>query len=506
MLLFSISAILSAILYILFTRWGTDVGYDSYYYLRGAEGILAGIGLGWTNLDGSFSSLTHFPPLYSVFVAAFSGLLNIQILYAARICAVLFSSLCAGLAAVYAHKLTRSWMAAIAAATLVIVFKPMTSVMIGAMSEGLFFALLVGYLWSANQWFTLHKTRDLILTSIILAGMLLTRYAALAVIISFGLSTLWIERSQLKKRIKLYGLSALIAVLPGLFWLIQNFLTSGSSTNRAIVYHPLTRGQLQTAWESIKLWFIPNEAKLGWHYSGVVLVVAVVALLIVITYLNRHGLRTFTENKKFTTAVALLMSYVVVYPLFLWISYTFIDASTRWTNRILSPWLFAISLLTILVVYHLNSFQKTRLYGIALAASAMLLLGIQVLSNTNYLSRLNSDGEGFTAKAYQKSRLLEALQQYPKGAPVFTNNVALVYFNLNKETVSIPEMQNSIQQTANLGYQENLVKMHTTIQDGQGVLVLFKPYTELGNVYPTLEELIAGMTLEYKSPEGNIYR
>ncbi len=505
-ILFSIVVVVTTTLYVFYTRWGADVGYDSYYYLRGAEGILAGKGLGWVGSDGSFVPLTHFPPLYPSSLAIAAAILGGNYLSAARVLVVVHAALLAGLTAAFSYKITRSWLAAGLAAVLTMIFKPMVSVMIAGMSEGLYFVLFAAHLWSAVNWFDRHKTRDLILTAVCLAGMLLTRYAAVSVLLSFGLTVLWLDRGNIGRRIKEYVLAVAIAILPGLVWLVQNFLSSGSSTNRTVVYHPMGRKVLSTALESIKLWFIPGEAGLYWRYATVLLIILVFLLALFIVIRNWRGIRAIVLEQPAGIAYTLLTMFMVVYPVFLWISYTWLDASTRWNNRILSPWLFAASLMGIFLIHRMCNFPRGGVLLKVIAGTAMMIIVIHVSTNASYLWRLYDKGEGFTAKAYQESDLLALIREYPDQIPIYTNKVPLVFFNTGMESTTIPEMKNTISDTAITDYPQKMKTMREDITQHGGVLVLFKPYTELGNVYPALEELIEGLTLEYKSPGGNIYR
>ena len=52
------------------TRSGAGASGDSVHFLMGAENILEGNGYSRTAGDGTTRPITHFPPLYSILIAA----------------------------------------------------------------------------------------------------------------------------------------------------------------------------------------------------------------------------------------------------------------------------------------------------------------------------------------------------------------------------------------------------------------------------------------------------
>lgn len=493
------------ILYTILTRWGAVVGFDSYYYLRAAEGLKSGIGLGWLGPDGSYNSLIHYPPLYSAVVAGLSWLTHGSILQAARWVAVLTSALFFTFLAIFVYRTSHSWSITILGSLFLIFSAQMLSVLTAAMSEGLFFVLFAGFLLAAQRYLSNPNRRDLLVCGVLTAGMLLTRYAAAAVFITVILVGFINRKLSVVSWIKEMVLYTGVSILPVVLWMTFGFSNTGSFLDRSISYHPAGKPQYDLAVRTITEWFLPNRNKMGEHTFALLAVVVFLVCLAVMLIFRKQIRKDVHENLNLRMAEKLLGMYILIYPIFLWFSYAFMDASTRWNARILSPWLISICLLMIIIAARLHDEAKTKLFKwIIFCGLTVWALAVAYNGRTD-MYQMVINGDGFTDRVYQKSEFLQRVRQLPANSLIYTNNVPLIYFNSSHNPESIPEKENTIQDKQNADYSQHMDTMKTNILSGKAYLVVFRPYDDKDGVYPTIDELTVGLTNDFRTKEGFIF-
>ncbi len=500
-----IAAGLIALLYTLITRWGPIVGFDSYYYLASAQGIRDGLGIGWLGADGVFVPLTHYPPLYPLLVAFISFVTGTSILQAARILVVLsvFSAvLCTGW---LIQRQTRSWFFTALGMAFFIIPGLFMTTLVSAMSECLFLALFCGFLLLlSDDW----KTNSTIRTGIqlaLIAAMILVRFAAAAVLGAYLIFILLDRQNTIIIRIKTMVLAGLAAFIPLGLWLWTRAAV-GDVTGRSLLFHPPGQNQYRLAWETIQTWFVPEWNRLGvptLARVGLILIAAGVILFLIRS--TRHPVNK-TEHQEPSSLTRFLAVYLVIYPIFLWLSYSLMDASTRWTTRILSPWLFSLMLFMLVNFSKFVQLTRSRLVNGVLLAGVMIWGGAQLLNTSNQARIWITEGDGFTARAFQQSELLENIRQMDRSVMIYTNNTAVIYFNTGILSWSIPEKMDTIQSLPNTGYENQMGKMKTEILADKAIMVIFRPYDDKNGVYPDIDELSAQLSEGYKSKEGIIFQ
>ena len=202
-----IVGVLAGIFYGLITRWGAIVGFDSYYYLASAQGIKDGLGIGWMGGDGVFVPLSHYPPIYPLVVAFISFISGTTILHAARIIAILAVTIAVVCTGYMVYCQTRCWFFTVLGMALFIIPGSFSVTLISAMSEGLFLALLCGFLLTLVDCCDLKSNLRTGIQVVLIAAMILVRFAAVTVLAAYLIALVLDERYRLVNRIKVALLS-----------------------------------------------------------------------------------------------------------------------------------------------------------------------------------------------------------------------------------------------------------------------------------------------------------
>lgn len=499
LIIFIVVGVLAGAYFTYITGQGAVVGFDSYHYLRSAEGLIAGQGFGWQNADGTFEAMSHFPPGYPALLAGIGRLANQSPLDAARWAAALTGVLTVLLTAIYLWRITARWGAVIFGVFLTTLLAPMLSLQVAAMSEGLFFVLLLGFLLAFQTMMERGRTVHAIIAGLLMAGMLLTRYAAAGVLLAALAVILFLRVDDLKTWIKPTFWFTFFAAAPFAVWL----WLSGDGTSRSFSVHLPDGGQYNLAWEAIQGWFVTTLAKFGLHFVALGALWVLIGLVVVVglVLLRRPALdRQMSPRPKL--ALAILFGYLVVYPLFLWVSNAFLDASTRWSDRILAPWLFAASLWLIILVTEWVKDSGSRVLRWAVILSALVLCAANGYAGVKYARQMASAGDGLTAKQIRKTELMQQVLALPEGMGIYTNNVPMIYFNAGREVASIPTKVDTIRNLANPTYADEYQDMMDTIHAGKAVLVIFRPYSDKDGIYPLVSDLKSELEQVNRSDDG----
>ncbi len=504
-IIYIVLGLIAAILYYLVTVWGAVVGFDSYYYLRAAEGLFSGQGYGWINPDGSSTILTHYPPFYSLLIGLVAQITNHNTILSARFVVILVTAISTVILASYIHTITRLWWPTIASVAIFLGFQTMIHVNVSALSEGTFFLLFLLYMLltsklqeSTSKWF-------MYLIGLILAALILSRYAAISVAISFGVHFLIENRKNLTRKFKEVFILGLSVTIPVLIWLLFSYAFMGRITNRPIEEHFPKKSQYLEALESIRSWFIPGELDSALPYdisAGVINFIEVFLVIIFIFWFLFFLVSIITTRKwnetdevsvQINNAIKAQFCFLVIYPLILWLSASYFDASTRWTGRILSPWLLTLTITVILLVVKikLNNpgfWSKTTI----IIGSTILLVNLLLGAFGGY--RLFLYGDGVTSKRFQQTEIQQAFQAIPSNKIIYTNDVPAVFFNSGLTADTLPEKSNSISDKTNEYYLLQLNQMKEEVQTGTAILVIVQPYSDKGGFYPPYARLSKGLT------------
>jgi len=498
-------AIIGTIVAYACTPWGVLVDFDSYYYLSAATSLIQGHGFGYLTSAGSISPLTHYPPLYSTVLAIFSLLTGRDMLLSARITACLLIGLNAFIFGWLSSRYTCSAWTGAAVTALFAASTVNLGLIVAGLSEGLFFVFVLLALFCVAEAIYSESKAWLIGAALCSASASLTRYAGIGIILAGGMAILLLGCRAWKNRIVALLAYGSIAGLPLGLWDLRNLLLTGTTTNRVISFHWLG-GQvmLNEAVYAASSWFLTNTKSLArdkLSLLGVSLVAAVALGLWV--YRLRKGGPAPRERTAFVFTWVLIL-FILVYCLVLLFSRTFLDFSTPWDTRILSPLYLTAGLLITIVLW--NGFQASRqLWAkLFLLVPALYLFYFYVPQSVQFLRTYANEGRGYTSAAMQSSQAIVFLKSYPTTGELYSNNAPALYFNMGRLASPIPEKYDRVKNLPNADFEQSLALMRLKLKTPGSFLVIFKPY---GNFveYPPLSELTAGLVVVADYGEATIY-
>jgi len=353
------------------TRYGCGLRNDSFAYIAGARNLAAGNGYGRPGGSGDVVPLTHFPPMFSI-AMVIPQLLGIDAVVSARwINAILFGAIVV-LAGLIIRKMTRSIGFALFGAALVLCSSTLIDVYSWTMSEPLYLFLAFLSFYLLAEYFDQGKWWLLAACGLIVGMAYLTRYVGAALAITAGLAILF-NQSTWRRKFRELGLFVVFAFPLIVWWMVRNYLLTGSTANRDVIWHPVTIENIQGAINNIIFWFIPGRLVNGRETLAAIGLGVIVVAAGIFGILNLW--KALSEKKHFSPGLPfILAAHMLVYVLLLFFSISFIEYSTDLDNRILTP-LYLCSL--ILAVYFLNLLwtKNHRLIQVGIVIFCILYAG-----------------------------------------------------------------------------------------------------------------------------------
>lgn len=493
----------SAALLLWSTPIGIGVGYDSYFYLTASENLLAGAGYRWPDGSGALVPLTHFPPVYPAAIAAAAGLFRLSPVQSARyLSALLLATNVVLLGLLLDPRPQKRWIAPLAAAFLLLspVFIERH---LWAMSEPLFFALVLITFGLISRYLAHGGIWSLTAAAIVAGLAYLTRYAGLSVVAAGVLGLLVYSSRSFWRRVgraAAFSAGSLLVVLP---WLVRNLQVAGSLTNRNPIFHPIPMERIRQAGRTIAGWVLPTAVPL--ELRAIISGLLVLGLLVIALVNVRSALLRAGRPQGRAILLGIFGIFIVCYGLLVVTSLSFLDASTRLNDRILSP------LYLSLVVIGFLGLDRLRWQGGTDWARVLVILIGLVLIGYSYPQRMvtvletsRARGFGFNSRYWTNSQLVEAVQGIAPGVPVYSNEAFPLSFHTGRPVQGVPERIDPVKGQEREDYRQQLGTMRSRLQAEDGYLALFHPENlrvEMGS----LQELTQGLQLVLEFEEGVLY-
>lgn len=486
------------------TPKGIGVGYDSVYYLGSADSLLKGFGMGRFDAFGNFTPLTHFPPLYPLTLAAGGFLLHGDTVLAGRLVAAISFGCLIFLIGWLVYAYTGSPLPSFFSAVIILLSPILIDVHLEAMSEPLFLLLLLSSLYLVERYLTREKIWLLVVAGLLAGLSCLTRYIGVSVVATGVLAILFISKKPFGKRFLDGVIYGLIGVIPLGIWYLRNYLLTGTTANRTIIYHIPQKPRLLQGIRTISNWILPVQTSLIISYIVILVALAVLIILLFLYFRSNSSRQNEVPTGSDKRFVTILLIFLGTYLTFLAVSLTFFDASTKLTDRILSPVYLILLILLLLVSWNLIA-QKNSIYLIAVYVGLCILFLMGNLGDTrNLISDMRLEGRKFTGVAWQNSETIAALKQLPPTTIIYTNESLPVSFLLSRPVNPVPELVDRTRKQGTQDFENKMSTMLQTLYSSDGFLVIFKDtYTK--NVYPPLEELTQGLSLWKEYKDGVIY-
>ena len=484
------------------TPWGAGLGGDSYYYVSGARSLLAGLGFARPAADGGFRVITHYPPGYSLALAALTAT-GIDTLVAARWLAATLFGLNVALAGALVFRVTRSAWPAWSAGLLVLGSPALIVTHTWVLSESLFLFLALLLLIALGRAAE-RGTAWRVVSAGFVAGMAyLTRYVGVALIGAGGLALLAFGAGALRRRLSTAFGFGVAAVLGPALWAARNLAQSGSISYRAQSLHPPSLERLFEAAETSSLWLLPSRFPSPLREGAALLLVILVVVLAARVLARGPSVAAPTGLKQ---QVGVVLSLAVVYPLSLVAAITLVGSSVPLDDRILSPLLVALLVLGVLVVWDLQ--QRAGRGGalrIGLAVAAVGFLALTLVRGAGSIRRLQADGQGAAARAWQESALIDWVRRLPAETAIYSNELDIIYLYTGRQVYQAPIRWDPVLEAPRHDYSEQLATMREAILHRGAVLVLFDTIGGQQAFLPSREELSEGLSEWLRADDGAVY-
>ena len=504
-LLLGLLVVLGTFLILFATPEGLGISDDSIAYIAGARSILSGQGYreAWLASNGP---VTHFPPGFSS-ILALTGLSGLDPLRGTRFVNSLLFGANAFLLGLIGWRMTKSRVAGVVLAFLFIANASLLRVHAVAMSEPLYIFLSLLAFLSFHHYFENIENRWLLLTGALVGMAYLTRYAGLALLVTFLVALILLHETwqQPFKRAGIFILGAL-SFLAG--WAIRNKLVADNATNRTLVYHPLSVENIETGIYNISEFLIPVEA---WRRAVIkvpnliVIIVALIGLAILIWLLYK-GLKKFLQPLTERPEVLSFTSglYIFGYLASILSSMMLFDASTKFKLRILSP--VYVSLLVLLVYLGYWLWQKRApLWRGLVVVLAVFILALSANETYAVISQLRKGGQGYASFQWYDSEAMAFLRELPENTRIYTNQSGPVYLYTDRPNYVLPDLVDPVTGLPRGNYEQGVASLKADVLSGHAVLALFKFGSEAEDVQTIYLHLADGLYLAHQSHGDKIY-
>jgi len=507
------------------TTNGPWMASDSVEYVVSADNLRAGKGLGLERPSGEFAPMSHFPPGYSLVLAAL-GVVTGNGIDAARVASVL-------LMLVFGLLLGLGTLSALQSPPLAIIMTmvPITSTVFlnlftGALSEPLFLVLLCAGTYSLARWLAFRMPADIVLSALALGLAAVTRYAGMPLIPAGAVVVLAFSGSSWQRRLRDAAVHLLLGVLPvGLWfgwlaWLPSAAQARGFTVpDLSVIWEtsqPMRGAMVESLWRSVPYgeWLpeLPYAAR-----AGILALGAALTVLIPARWMTRgkEAVRRSDAAATCPQCLALVSwAFAVCYVAGLALAWLLVSPTPDINLRMMAPgaillwWLLAsgISLLR-------SQHTEQRWLGNIGLVAAGLYMATLVPRGAELLQDLHINGRGYSSVIWRSSPTIPVLVGMPTDVSIVTNESAAVMLLAGRSAYDLPEIVRNERVELSRPFGENEANPQERLfRKGKAVLVLFRSlYWQLEPLYgPNTDEririLTEGLTIELKTSDAMLYR
>ena len=465
-LIISAMAVLAA-LYI--TQIGAGASGDSVHYLMGAENILQGNGYARSTGDGTTRPITHFPPLFSVMIAAV-GIFGIEVTSAARwLNAVLFGANL-WLASYLVYRGSRSVFPSLLTPIVLAAAAPLVGLHGWVMSEPvyIFFSLLA--LVGLHHYLEAGDLRSLLIAAVAVALATLTRYVGLSLVLTGGLAVLIFGDTENRQRLRHAFLFGLISVALIGSWFVRNLAISGAAANREIAFHPIRR-ELVDQYVAVAVEWIFARAIIPWRFR--ILAAVTIGLAAPVALMIRD-VRLRGPQRLMGKLEWLLILYLPSYFLALAMNSYWFDASAKPSDaeRYLAPAFAAMIILMIVSSWKwwVASAPRSPI-RVVIPIVGLFLIGLHVLETAPLFADDGLD-RGYVTLADDNPDLARALSDLRSDRVLISNNPELVFVMSGRPAFAMPIAFDISTQEARQDFEHQVSATVQRLEEG-GRLVVF---------------------------------
>lgn len=469
--------LISVFLYCYATPYGIGLTNDSAAYLGGARSLLTGFGYARIGGDGLPRLITHFPPMYSLFIAAaaflgktdvFKSAWGINLFcYAANL--VLFVLLL--------KQMTHHHLPALLAGICYLCCGPILQAHVYGLSEALFLAFFLStLLFLLSDKKSEFRSAHWLFIGFWIGILTLIRYIGVATLLT-ALIVVICSIPAIKKKIWA-SISLLIGFfLPVSLWLIRNGIAGKNAVNRSFSWHWPAADKTEEGLRNLASFFLPEFGGIVEKFLpfwGIILSILLAGLLI---WTFRSCIRILSAQKAAESAVLLSLQAVVYFFSVIFVVIC-IDGSTLFDNRIFLP--FYVCFSTMVIDSASRLFTKKRSLKITGIIIILVFSALLIEDESDLWNTYHQDGQGFASQSWRESETRNGAIALPQTAELFSNRQTFLWLMNNQPTYILPPMFNAANQEERESFEAEKEWMREDILSHKAYAVIFN-YQEMMN-------------------------
>lgn len=407
------------------TVWGAGWVADSYQYIGAArnlaqKGVLAYPG------SGSFPiPLTHYPPAFSVVLAAFEWLGWDAYATVPYFHAFLFS-LSIVLVGITVSRISLSPWSGLFASLLTLFSGPLLERHAWALSEPLFLALVLSGFLLVDVFYKTGHRLHLTFALICLSIAWLTRYIGIVAILTLVILLTLLRKAGGKSLLINLGMTMVICGGPMLLWTVRNFQLENQFLNRQLTFTPLGIKNWLSIIHNLIGWLVPARVIYG-REKWLVICAGLFFLLALSWWFYEAKKRKISPIQALQPIplVVLYILFGILYVPLVIISKLFFDPMIGFTERMLIPTQLSV---IVLVSAFLGFLWKSRSWlgkGIGIVMALMLLF-YYTNEGISRLQTLHKQGLGVANRRWHKSQVIQTLQTLETNQ-LYSNSLSTMY-------------------------------------------------------------------------------
>jgi hypothetical protein len=507
LVILAVAGIAGVVLVFLITSRGIGVGYDSLFYLSSAESLVRGLGLRWPAGTDELVPLVHYPPLYPL-VLAIINLFGVDLVHAAKLLASILFGFNLFLIGFIIYRYTNLAFISLTAAFVTLASPVFLDIHLEAMSEPLFLAFLLPSLFLIYEYLKSGRRVFLFASAGVTSLACLTRYIGPSIIGAGIVSLLLLGSGSIKKRLMDCLIFAGISLIPLGIWYARNLILTGSATGRMIVYHPMTYASRRLGIETVAEWFVSHEVSYEIKKKVFISLGLGGLLLFCLVSWNEHRKHGYRSLHSLIVALrfpGMLVVFMAMYCLVLFLSLSFVDASTKLNDRILFP-LYIAGVILLFCLAGLIFTGKGRLPLSRLIFLILIgaLLWVFVERSIPLVIAMRDEGRGFTSRTWQASETVKLVREMDLDGAIYSTEALPIYFLTGKSAYSVPERADSILDQEIQNYTTKLDVMKRRLEDPGSALIIFSSSFHRVEM-PSQSELVDGLVLKKQGKDGSIW-
>ena len=478
--------LLSFVIMLLITPYGSGVTPDSTTYIAAAKSLLSGNGFAERGL-----TLTHYPPLYPVFLALM-GFFENNLVQAARFLNAILFGVNVGLVALALYLNTgRNLLTTTYAVIFYLSSAPLFQLHSMAWSEPLF----IMFSFTCILLLSEHAVRPTLLlfvaSSVSLGFALVTRYIGIA-FLPAALTIVFLgryRRNELAHRLRSTLVWLMLACMPLGIFIIRNMMVAGSATNRIFVFHPISVSSFIIKFFISALYFVAPASVSAGVKSVLILLLTFLVVVVIALALNlillKRNIRdvngSLTETIRHIRSInwcfadmvmpASCFLFSVSYLLFLLVSISSFDALTPVDNRLLSPVFVVLLVAFFSAIWKISQNLKAPLLWSSFLFLIAFFIVVKIPNAFLYAIDIKRNGQGYTSLQWQNSEIVAFVKSLPEAMTIYSNGPDILKFLIDREALMIPVKTFANRMEVNYRYSEEMHSICKDVKDGRAVLV-----------------------------------